>query len=157
MKTTPSALHALAVSLLLLTPTFAGPPVKRCIVRDGRGQARVAYVRVADNRVLYPRVIQQVATASGGFSYRAALASNFRPAGYGVYRRGFGNFYPANGSISRAYGNPARYSSTANNGYGGSYNYGTNYGYRPNTGYFPPARSGSTGNYGVDKILNRQR
>ena len=111
--------------LALISPAQAGTPVKRMIVRDIRGQARVAYVRASDNRILYPRVIQQIARAGARVEYRPALSSAYRPTYYPGYAgsQGYGYF-----SL------PGRRFYPVSNGYP-SY-------------YRPPG-----GNYGVDSIL----
>ena len=113
-------------SLLLTAPAWADSGVRRAVVRDAHGRARVAYVRVADNRILFPRVIQQIDRPEGRKEYRPALSSAYRPdlAGYGVYRPDYGY---------GAYGIPGRR----------FYPVGTGY---PN--YYRPG-----GNYGVDAIL----
>ncbi len=112
--------------LLLISPAAADSRVVRCLVRDANGQARTAYVRMSDKRIMYPRVVQQIKRPGGRMEYRPALSSAYRPdfyAGYGVYRGdGYG-----------AYGIPGRRFYPVNPGYQGTY--------RP------------SGNYGVDAIL----
>ncbi len=101
----------------------------RTVVRDAHGKARVAYVRVSDKRILYPRVVQQVTRLGGKVELRSAVTSGYRPsgyAGYGVYRRDYGH---------GVYGVPGRQYYPVNPGYSGTY--------RP------------SGNYGVDAILYR--
>ena len=111
--------------LALISPAQAGTPVKRMIVRDLRGQARVAYVRASDNRILYPRVIQQIARPGARVEYRPALSSAYRPTYYPGYAGSQGYGY---------YSLPGRRFYPVSNGYP-SY-------------YRPPG-----GNYGVDSIL----
>lgn len=110
---------------MMISTATAGSPVVRAVVRDAQGKARVAYVRVSDKRILYPRVVQQIARPGGRVEYRPAVASAYRPdfsAGYGENRFGYG-----------AYGIPGRQFFPVGNGYRD--------GYRP------------LGNYGVDAIL----
>ena len=112
---------------MMISTATAGSPVVRAVVRDAQGKARVAYVRVSDKRILYPRVVQQIARPDGRVEYRPAVSSAYRPdfyAGYGVYRPG----YEYGG-----YGIPGRRFYPVGNGYSN--------GYRP------------LGNYGVDSIL----
>lgn len=86
----------------MISPAAAGSPVARVLIRDINGQARVAYVRVADNRILYPRVIQQIAKPGGQTEYRPALASNYRPkfqGGFAGHRPPYGyGYYPNRGN-----------------------------------------------------------
>ena len=125
-NTSPLKLTAL-VWLVLTFPAAAGSPVIRTLVRDAYGRARIAYVRASDQRILYPRVMQQVERSGGHVEYRPALSSSYRPEffpGYGVYRQNYGY---------ESYGIPGRRFYPVGNGY-------PNY-YRP------------IGNYGVDSIL----
>ena len=120
------ALPAVA-GLLFMSPAEAGSTVARAVVRDAYGRARVAYVRVSDNRILYPRVVQQIVRPGSQVEYRPALSSAYRPdfyAGYGVYRPDYGY---------GDYGLPGRR----------FYPVGTGY-----PSYYRPG-----GNYGVDAIL----
>ena len=124
----PLRMAALA-GLMTISPAPAGSPVVRAMVRDANGKARVAYVRVSDNRILYPRVVQQIPRPGGRVEYRPAISSAYRPdvyAGYGVYRPDYGYGYGAYGIPGRRF-----------------YPVGTGY---PN--YYRPS-----GNYGVDAIL----
>lgn len=119
-----SSLAALA-GLLMISPALANHGVVRCQVRDVNGRPRTVYVRASDNRILYPKVIQQIARPGGRMEYRPAISSAYRPdSGYGVFRPGYGQ---------GAYGLPGRRFYPVNNGYPNDY--------RP------------TGNYGVDSIL----
>ena len=118
---------AALTGLIMTSTASAGSPVVRAIVRDAQGRARVAYVRVTDNRILFPRVIQQIARPGGQVEYRPAISSAYRPdyyPGYGVYRPGYD--------------------------YGGYSIPGRRY-YPVGTGYPNYYRPG--GNYGVDAIL----
>jgi len=97
-------LTALA-GMAMMSSASAGSPVARVLIRDANGQARVAYVRVADKRILYPRVIQQIAKPGGQTEYRPALSSNYRPkfqGGFAGHRPPYGyGYYPNHGN-----GNP---------------------------------------------------
>lgn len=119
-------LAALAGSLGLST-AVAGSPVVRTVVRDAHGNARIAYVRVADRRIVYPQVVRKVSAGGGRTEYRPAISSAYRPGfgyGYGLGARGGSYGY---------YGVPGRRYFPVGTGYP-SY-------YRP------------MGNYGVDSIL----
>ena len=114
------------MGLLVANTAEAGPAVMKKMVRDAQGRARVVYVRVADNRILYPRVVQQIVRPGRAVEYRPAFGSAYRPGGngYGVYRADYG--YGLGGLPGRRFF-PVR------SGYGSTY--------RP------------LGNYGVDGIL----
>ena len=118
-------------ALLIISPAMAGSPVVRCLVRDANGNARTAYVRVSDRRILYPQVVQQITRKGRPVEYRPAISSAYRPGmypGYGVYRPDQGPGY--------SYGNaaiPGRLFYPVGSGY---------------PRYYRPL-----GNYGVDSIL----
>lgn len=128
MKTILQFSLAALAGMAMLSSATAGSPVRRCLVRDGNGMPRTVYVRVSDNRILYPRVMQQVGRTGGRMEYRPALSSAYRPPfdGYGGYRPGYGYG-------QGYYGAPGRRYFPVSNGY-------------PNY-YYP------RGNYGVDAIL----
>ena len=67
-----SSLAALA-GLLMISPALANNGVVRCQVRDVNGRPRTVYVRATDNRILYPRVVQQIARPGGKTEYRPAI------------------------------------------------------------------------------------
>lgn len=135
MKTLPRLGLAALAGLLIVSPAAAGSPVVRTVVRDVHGKARVAYVRVSDRRILYPRVVQQIVRPGGHMEYRPAISSAYRPdsyAGYGVFQPGYGY---------GAYGIPGRRFYPVGSGYANSYRPGGNYGvdailYNGNRGKF---------------------
>lgn len=122
-------LAAWAGTLALSSTAWAGSPIVRTVVRDAQGKARIAYVRVADRRIVFPQVVRQVTAEGGRTEYRPALSTAYRPGlGYG-YGYGQGTH---RGSFGY-YGVPGRRYFPVGTGYP-SY-------YRP------------LGNYGVDSIL----
>ena len=129
MKTPLFLAQATLAGCLMISSALAGAPVVRTLVRDVHGKARIVYVRVADKRILYPRVVQQIAMPGGSVEFRPAVSSAYRPdyfPGCGVYRPDFG--YGIYAIPGRRY-----------------YPVGTGY-----PDYYRP-----TGNYGVDAILYR--
>lgn len=121
----PFCLCVLA-GLAMISGAAADSAVVRTLIRDAHGKARVAFVRKADNRILYPRVVQQVQGARGRIEYRPALSSAYRPDGYTGYLPGSGYGYGYYGVPGRRY-----------------FPVGTGY-----PSYYRPK-----GNYGVDAIL----
>lgn len=126
MKTSLRFSLNLLAGLALISNAAADPAVMRAVVRDANGNARVAYVRKSDNRILYPQVVQQFHHGRGKVEYRPAISSAYRPDGYAGYIPGFGYGQGYYGVPGRRY-----------------YPVGTGY---PN--YYRPK-----GNYGVDAIL----
>jgi hypothetical protein len=137
--------------------------VVRVMVRDANGQARAAYVRTSDRRVLYPQVVRQIATPGKPIQYLPAISSAYRPEffpGFGVLRPDFGNanvifpgrlFYPVGNGYPRSYRPTGNYGvdSILYNGNRGKFGipgYGMPYGafprpvVRPQTSGLPPAR-----------------
>jgi hypothetical protein len=142
--------------LAMISPASAGSPVKRTLVRDARGQVRVAYVRVADNRILFPRVVQKITDSRGCTQYRRAVCSSYRPshlAGRGCYDAFGRRCYPGYATLGN-YGADAILRSRRS-GYANAplANYGVNAVYgRSYSGY--SQGHPSSGNYGVNAILN---
>lgn len=120
--------------LLLASPAMADSRVVRCLVRDANGNARTAYVRVSDRRVLYPQVVRKVVKPGQPVEYRPAVSSAYRPGAYGY---GYG----------ARFGSGSRYA--ASNGY--IYGIPGRRFYPVGTGY--PNYYLNRGNYGVDSIL----
>ncbi len=127
MKTISRVSSCLLAGLALVSNAAANSPVVRTLVKDAHGKARVVYVRQSDNRILYPRVIQQVPQGGGKVELRPAISSAYRPDGYAGY-------YPGSSGYGYGYyGVPGRR----------FYPVGTGY-----PSYYRPK-----GNYGVDAIL----
>ena len=111
----------------MISPALANNGVVRCQVRDANGRPRTVYVRASDNRILYPRVVQQIARPGGKMEYRPAISSAYRPDS------GFVAFSPL----------PGRRFYPVSNGY-------PNY-YRPtgNYGVDSILYNGNRGNFGI--------
>lgn len=102
--------------LLLASQAFAGSPVKRAVVRDANGNARIVYVRTSDNRIMYPQVIRKVAQPGGRVKYLPAVSSAYRPGGYG-YGSGIGYYgVPGRRYYPTGTGYPSYYRPSGNYG-----------------------------------------
>jgi hypothetical protein len=134
MKTLSRFGSCLLAGLAMVSNAAADSPVVRTLVKDAHGKARVAYVRKSDNRILYPRVIQQVPRGGGKVELRPAISSAYRPDG-------FAGWWAGSGAGHGYYEIPGRRFFPVGTGYPSYYRPKGNYGadailYNGNRGYY---------------------